>query len=131
MSISDPIADALTMIRNALKAKKETVDIPNSKVINSIAQLLKQEGYLENVKLLQENKQGTLRLYLKYVYGKPAIKNLKRISRPGLRSYRKSKDIRKVLGGLGLSIISTSQGIMTDKEARLKKIGGEIICNIW
>jgi len=131
MSISDPIADALTMIRNALKVKKPSVDIPNSKVLRAIAEILKSEGYLENVKLLEENKQGRLRLYLKYVYNKPAIKNLKRISRPGLRVYRKADKLRKVLGGLGISILSTSQGIMTDKQARIKKLGGEVICNVW
>ena len=131
MSLSDPIANALTVIRNGLKAKKESVDVPNSRMVNSIAQILKDEGYIQNIKLLQESTQGVLRLYLKYVYNKPAIINLKRVSKSSLRVHAKAKAKGRVLGGLGIAIISTSQGVMTDKQAREKNIGGEVICNVW
>jgi small subunit ribosomal protein S8 len=131
MSLSDPISDALTMLRNALRAKKENVDLPNSKMITSIVDILKQNGYIENSKLMEDKKQGILRVYLKYIDTRPAIKNLMRISKPSRRVYAKAKDKTSVLRGLGLAIVSTSQGMMTDKEAREKKIGGEIICKVW
>jgi len=131
MSLSDPIADALTVIRNALRAKKENVDIPNSRIISSIVDILKQNGYVENAKLMEDKKQGILRVYLKYVNARPAIRNLVRISKSSRRVYVRAKDKTSVLRGLGLAIISTSRGIMTDKEAREKKVGGEIICKVW
>ncbi|MCM8770949.1 MAG: 30S ribosomal protein S8 [Candidatus Omnitrophica bacterium] len=131
MSLNDPIADALTRIRNALRAKKESVDIPNSNVLTAIADILKREGYIENFKIMTDNKQGILRIYLKYVNTQPAIKNLIRVSKSSRRIYVKAKDKFSVLRGLGLAIISTSEGIMTDKQAREKNIGGELICKVW
>jgi len=131
MSLNDPISNALTTIRNALRAKKESVDIPNSKIINSIIDILKQNGYVDNLKLMPDKKQGILRVYLKYVNTRPAIRNLVRISKLSRRVYVKAKDKTSVLRGLGLAIVSTSQGIMTDREARDKKVGGEIICKVW
>lgn len=131
MSLTDPIADAITMIRNALRAKKENVEIPNSRMSRAVVGILKKEGYIDNFKLLEESRQGVLRVYLKYAHNKPAIRGLKRISKASRRVYTKGKTRMRVLGGLGLAIISTSQGIMTDKEAREKNIGGEVICNIW
>jgi len=131
MSFNDPIADALTRMRNALKAKKENVDIPNSRMISSIADILKKNGYVDNFKLMEGGAQKLLRIYLKYKNSRPAIKNLLRISKSSRRVYAKAKDKTSVLRGLGLAIVSTSQGIMTDTEAREKNIGGEIICKVW
>ena len=132
MSITDPIADMLTRIRNAVKAKFNSVDIPGSKLKVEMARILKDEGYIRNYKFLKDGKQGILRIYLKYgpaqstvVYG------LKRISKPSRRVYVKSKDIKSVYNGMGISILSTSRGIMTDKKARQENVGGEILCNIW
>ena len=131
MSRTDLIADAFTIIRNAIMAKKETADIPASNTLKSILGILKQENYLENFKLLEDKKQGLIRVYLRYIAGKPAIKNIKRISRPGLRKYVKQKKVPSVLRGRGLAIVSTSKGIITDKQAREMKVGGEIIAYIW
>jgi small subunit ribosomal protein S8 len=132
MTMSDPIADMLTRIRNAGKAKFNSVDVPGSKLKIEIAKLLKNEGYIKNFKFIKDGKQGILRIYLKY--GKDnshVILSLDRVSKPSRRVYVKGKDIKPVYNGLGLSVLSTSKGIMTDKRARKEKIGGEIICNIW
>jgi len=129
MSKTDPIADFLTLIRNATRAKKENVDVPNSKMNKEILSILKKEGYISDFKPLDASKQA--RVYLKYVSTHSAIKNLKRISKPGLRIYASHKDIPNVLRGLGIAVISTPKGILTNKEARELKVGGEILCYIW
>ncbi len=131
-AMSDPIADMLTRIRNAAKAKFVSVDIPGSKLKAELANVLKDEGYIKNHKFIKDDKQGTLRLYLKYDKGnKPVIYGLVRISKPSRRFYVKSKDIKPVLNGLGIAILSTSNGVMTDKTASAKNLGGEILCNVW
>lgn len=131
MSRTDLIADGFTMIRNAIMAKKEAVDIPASNIIKSILEILKKESYIENFKIIEDKKQGLARVYLKYIAGKPAIRNIRRVSKSSLRLYVKHDKIPLVLRGRGLAIISTSKGILTDEEAREKKIGGEIIAYIW
>jgi small subunit ribosomal protein S8 len=131
MSRSDLIADVFTIIRNALMAKKETVDVPASNAIASIVDILKKENYIENFKLMEDKRQGLVRIYLKYIAGKPAIRMIKRASRPGLRLYVKQGKIPSVLRGRGLAIISTSKGVITDKQARELGVGGEIIGYIW
>src|SRR3989338_1206113 len=131
MSRTDLIADAFTIIRNAMMAKKENVDFPASNTLKAIMEILKKENYIENFKLIEDKKQGVVRVYLKYIANKPAIRNIKRVSRPGLRVYAKSLKLPSVLRGRGLAIISTSKGIITDKEARDLKVGGEIIGYIW
>ncbi len=131
MSRTDLIADAFTIIRNAIMAKKENVDIPASNMLKSIMEILKREGYVDNFKAIEDKKQGVLRVYLKYVNAKPAMRHIKRVSKPGLRVYKESKKIPPVLRGRGLAIVSTSKGIITDKEARDQNAGGEIIAYIW
>ncbi len=132
MAISDPIADMLTRIRNAGKAKFNSVDIPGSKLKTELAKVLRDEGYIRNYKFIKDNKQGILRLYLKYSEkGSHNILNLIRISKPSRRVYVKSKDIKQVYSGMGVAILSTSKGIITDKRARKENIGGEILCNVW
>ncbi|MFH1199263.1 MAG: 30S ribosomal protein S8 [Candidatus Omnitrophota bacterium] len=131
MSRTDLIADAFTVIRNAIMAKKENVGIPASKMLSSIMDILKKEGYIDDFKPLEDKKQGILRIYLKYVNAKSAIRNIKRVSKPGLRVYKESKKIPLILRGRGLAIVSTSQGIITDKQAREQKAGGEIIAYVW
>jgi small subunit ribosomal protein S8 len=131
MAISDPIADMLTRIRNGGKAEFAKVDIPGSKLKMEVARVLKEQGYIKNYKFLEDDKQGVLRVYLKYLEDKPVIYGLERISKPSRRVYRKAKDIKQVLNGLGISIISTSKGVMTDKQARELNVGGEVLCNIW
>jgi small subunit ribosomal protein S8 len=132
MSMTDPIADLLTRIRNASMAKHQKVDIPSSNVKVSIANVLRSEGFIKNYKVIADDKQGILRIYLKYIDEKEGLFNeLKRISKPGGRVYVKSEDIRKVKNGLGISILSTSKGIVTDKVAREAGVGGEIICTVW
>lgn len=132
MTMSDPIADMLTRVRNAVKANFNSVDIPGSRLKVEMAKILKDEGYIRNYKFLKDGKQGILRIYLRYgpqqakvVYG------LERISKPSRRVYVRSKDIKPVLNGMGISILSTSKGIMTDKKARKANVGGEILCKIW
>jgi len=130
--MSDPIADMLTRIRNAAKAKFVSVDIPGSKLKAELAKVLKDEGYINDHKIIDNDKQGTLRLYLKYdKLNVPVIYGIVRISKPSRRFYVKSKDIKPVLNGLGISILSTSNGVMSDKTARAKNLGGEILCNVW
>jgi small subunit ribosomal protein S8 len=130
--MTDPIADMLTRIRNGLKAKHEVVEIPASKMKIEIAKILKAEGYIKNFKLNQDNKQGVLKVFLKYKdEDAPVILDLQRVSRPGRRVYTNADDIPRVKNGLGISIISTSQGIMSDKRARKENVGGEVICSVW
>jgi small subunit ribosomal protein S8 len=131
MSRTDLIADTFTMIRNAIMAKKENLDVPASKQIKSILDILKNESYIDNFKLIEDKKQGYLRIYLKYISGKPAIKNIKRVSKPGLRVYVNHEKIPSVLRGRGLAIISTSKGITTGEEAKKLGLGGEVIGYIW
>ncbi len=132
MSNTDPIADMLTRIRNAVKAKFTKVDIPGSKIKIEIANVLKTEGFIQNFKFINDNKQGMLRLYLKYGEGRSdVILGIKRISKPSRRVYFRAKDIKPVLSGMGISIFSTSRGVMTDKRARKENLGGEILCNVW
>ncbi len=132
MAISDPIADMLTRIRNANVVRHETVEVPSSTIKKSIAEILKREGYIRDAEYIDDKKQGIIRLFLKYgTNNERVITGLKRISKPGLRVYAKNSELPKVLGGLGIAIISTSQGIMTDKEARKLQVGGEVIAYIW
>lgn len=132
MSMSDPIADMLTRIRNAAKAKFNSVDIPGSKVKTELAKVLRDEGFIRNYKFVKDTKQGVLRIYLKYGSGQSnIIMGLKRISKPSRRVYVKGKDVKPVLNGMGIAILSTSKGVMTDKRARREKVGGEILCNVW
>lgn len=132
MSMTDPIADLLTRIRNGLMAKLERVDIPASKMKISIVRILKDEGYIKNFKVIKDNKQGVLRVFLKYTpESAPVIQGIKRVSKPGCRVYVGSKEIPPVLSGLGVGIVSTSKGLMPDREARRQNIGGEMICAIW
>ena len=130
--MTDPIADFLTRIRNANMAKHNSVEVPASKMKSAIAKILKNEGFIRDFEYIKNNKQGVLKLYLKYgKHNERVIAGLKRISRPGLRSYVKSADVPRVLNGLGIAIISTSEGVITDKEARAKKIGGEVLAYVW
>ena len=132
MAMTDPIADMLTRIRNALVVKHETVEVPASNIKRAIAQILAQEGYIKGFTEIDDGKQGILRIALKYgPNNQRAITGLKRISKPGLRVYAKKDQIPKVLGGLGIAIISTSKGVMTDKKAREEGLGGEVLCYIW
>jgi len=131
MSRTDLIADSFTIIRNAMTVKKETADIPASNTLKSILDILKREEYIENFKVMEDKKQGMIKVYLRYLSGKPAIKNIKRISKPGLRVYVKQEKIPTVLRGRGLAIVTTSKGIMTDKEAKEQHIGGEVIAYVW
>ena len=132
MAMSDPIADMLTRIRNGAKAEFAKVDIPGSKLKVELARVLKEQGYIKNYKFLEDGKQGILRVYLKYAgEKKPAIYGLERVSKPGRRVYTRSKEVKPVLNGLGISILSTSKGLMTDKQAIKENVGGEVLCNIW
>ncbi|NLK72034.1 MAG: 30S ribosomal protein S8 [Clostridiales bacterium] len=132
MTMTDPIADMLTRIRNANTVGHETVDIPASNMKKSIAEILYREGYIKGFDIIEDGKQGIIRVQMKYGAGKErVISGLKKISKPGLRVYSKRHEVPKVLGGLGIAIISTSNGIITDKEARKLGVGGEVICYIW
>ena len=132
MQISDVIADMLTRIRNASDAKHETVDVPASNVKKAIADILVNEGYVKSWQLIEDGKQGIIRITLKYTVGKQkAIRGLKRVSKPGLRIYSSCEDMPKVMNGLGIDIVSTSKGIMTDKAARAANIGGEVLAFVW
>ena len=131
MLVNDPIADMLTRIRNALVARHEDVIIPASNIKKSIAQILLEEGYVKSVETIDDGLQGQIKIGLKYVEKVSVIKGIKRISKPGLRVYAKNDEIPKVLGGLGIAIISTSQGVMVDRAARKAGIGGEVLAYIW
>jgi small subunit ribosomal protein S8 len=131
--IMDPIADLLTRIRNANMKLKEKVDIPTSKMKEGIARILKDEGFISNYKVLyNEGRQGTLRVTLKYTPTKePVLKGLKRVSKPGLRVYRGYEDMPRIRAGLGVNVLSTSKGLLTDRQAKEAKVGGEILCQVW
>ena len=132
MAVTDPIADALTIIRNANSAKKSVAEVKNSMIVESIIKILKKEKFIADYRLIKDTKQGLLRIYLRYGKdGTPAMIGLKRISKPGLRIYKKTDSLPKVYSGLGVAIISTSKGLMTDDEARENKMGGEVICYAW
>ena len=132
MQITDPIADMLTRIRNAGSAKHETVDVPASKMKKAIAEILLEEGYIRSFQLIDDGTHGIIRITLKYLPGKEkAIQGLKRVSKPGLRVYAGADELPRVLRGLGIAIISTSKGIMTDKKARAAHVGGEVLAFVW
>jgi small subunit ribosomal protein S8 len=132
MQITDPIADMLTRIRNANNAKHDTVDVPASNMKKSIAQILLEEGYIKNFQLIDDGTQGVIRITLKYGAGKEkVISGLRRVSKPGLRVYAGADELPKVLRGLGIAIVSTSKGVMTDKKAREAHVGGEVLAFIW
>ncbi|MBS7262910.1 MAG: 30S ribosomal protein S8 [Eubacteriales bacterium] len=131
MVVTDPIADMLTRVRNALVSRHETVDVPASNMKKSIANILLNEGFINNVEIIDDGIQGVIRLTLKYNGKQSVITGLKRISKPGLRIYAKKDAVPKVLGGLGIAIISTSKGVMTDRQARQNNVGGEVLAYIW
>ncbi len=132
MQISDVIADMLTRIRNANDAKHDTVDIPASNLKKSIAQILLEEGYIKNFQIVEDGKQGIIRVTLKYAQGKQKVINgLRRVSKPGLRIYSNCEDMPRVMNGLGIAIVSTSKGVMTDKKARQNNVGGEVLAFVW
>ena len=132
MQITDPIADMLTRIRNAGTAKHETVDVPSSKMKKAIAEILLKEGYIKSYQLVEDGTQGVIRVTLKYLPGKEkAIQGLRRVSKPGLRVYAGADELPRVLKGLGIAIISTSKGVMTDKAARANHVGGEVLAFVW
>ncbi len=130
--MTDPIADMLTRIRNALKARKEEVDIPSSNLKKRIAEVLKEEGFIKGFRVIPDGKQGILRVFLKYdEQGSPVISGLQRVSKPGRRVYVGKEEIPRVMGGLGVAILTTSRGVMTDREAKKVGVGGEVICYVW
>ena len=132
MSMTDPIADFLTRIRNATRAKHARVDIPASRIKGEIAKILREQGYIKDVKFVEDGKQGLLRIYLKYNDDSaPVIEGLQRVSTPGRRIYAKKGEIPRVLGGYGVVVLSTSHGVITGNEARQKGVGGEVLCQIW
>lgn len=129
--MTDPIADMLTRVRNASRARHEKVEIPSSRLKMGIAKILKREGFIKNYKLVQDSKQGLLRIYLKYNADVPVITNLARVSKPSRRVYRAHDNIPKPGGGFLVTILTTSKGVMTDKDAKANKVGGELICVVW
>ena len=129
--MTDPIADLFTRVRNGLMVKHDAVEMPNSKMKTRIAEVLKEEGFIKNFRVREDGRQGVLKLYLKYHNGDAAIRGIKRISKPGRRTYVSSSDIPKVLSGLGIAIITTSSGVMTDQLCREKGIGGEVLGHVW
>src|SRR5699024_3194011 len=132
MTMSDPVADMLTRIRNANTVRHEKLEVPASNMKKQIAEILKREGYIRDVEFVEDDKQGIIRIFLKYGQDdERVITGLKRISKPGLRVYAQSNDVPKVLNGLGIALVSTSQGMLTDKEARAKQVGGEIVAYVW
>ena len=132
MTMTDPIADMLTRIRNANTVKHETVDVPASNIKKEIVRILLEEGFVRGYDVIEDEKQGIIRIQLKYGQsGERVIQGIKRISKPGMRGYTNAYEVPKVLNGLGISIISTSKGILTDKQARKENVGGEVICYVW
>ncbi|MGG4305657.1 30S ribosomal protein S8 [Bacillus wiedmannii] len=132
MVMTDPIADMLTRIRNANMVRHEKLEVPASKIKKEIAELLKREGFIRDVEYIEDNKQGILRIFLKYgANNERVITGLKRISKPGLRVYAKADEVPRVLNGLGIALVSTSKGVMTDKDARQLQTGGEVIAYVW
>lgn len=129
--MTDPIADMLTRIRNAGHARQRRVDMPVSKLKTEVARILKEGHFIQDYKILDDGRHGVLRVYLKYFQDRPVIRNLQRVSRPGLRRYAGAKELPRVRNGLGMAIVSTSQGVMSDKEARAKNVGGEILAVVW
>lgn len=132
MSMTDPISDLLTRVRNAILAKHDRLDVPASKLKLRLCEVLKREGYIDDVEYIEQKPQGVLRVFLRYnEEGVPAIRRLMRVSKPGRRVYRGAEEIKPVLNGLGVAVVSTSQGLLTDKEARSSRVGGEILCELW
>jgi small subunit ribosomal protein S8 len=132
MHITDPIADLLTRVRNASSAKHDTVDVPASNMKKAISRILVDEGYIKGMQVTEDNKQGMIKLTLKYGEGRrPAISGLRRVSKPGLRIYSSCEDMPRVLKGLGIAIVSTPKGVMTDKQARKENVGGEVLAFVW
>ncbi len=132
MSMTDPIADLLTRMRNALLAKHDRLDVPHSKLKRSLCGVLKDQGFIEDLEVVEDPPQDILRIYLRYsAEGVPAARRLKRVSKPGRRVYRGAEDIKPVLNGLGVAIVSTSKGLLTDSQAREQRVGGEILCELW
>ena len=131
MSLNDPISNMLTNIRNAVSVRHDTVDVPASRLGSKILEIFKNDGYIEDFRLMKANAQGSYKIYLKYAGKKPAIIGIKRISRPGLRVYTQNDRIPRVLNGLGTAVISTSKGVISDRDARKLSIGGEVLCYIW
>ena len=129
--MTDPIADLFTRVRNGLMVHHDAVEMPSSKMKTRIAEILKEEGFIKNFRVREDGKQGILKLYLKYHNGDAAIRGIRRISKPGRRTYVSSRDIPKVLSGLGIAIITTSSGVMTDKLCREKSVGGEVLGHVW
>lgn len=132
MGMTDPIADMLTRIRNGSKAGKKWIDVPASRLKKELSRILAEEHFIEKYKFIEDKKQGDLRLYLKYDHDEvPIIKGIKRVSKPGLRRFSRADELPRVLNGLGIAIVTTSNGVMTDREARKKGVGGEVICYVW
>ena len=132
MSVNDPVGDMLTRIRNALMARRDCVDVPYSNLKKGVAEVLKREGYIRNFQVVKGDVQGTLHLHLKYgPDGEQVVRGLKRVSTPGKRVYRKWHEIERVLGGLGTAVVSTPKGVMSDKDCRKEKVGGELLCFVW
>ena len=131
MHITDPIADMLTRLRNASAARHESVDVPASKMKKAIAQILLEEGYIKNYQVVEDGGQGNIKITLKYVNGEKAITGIRRVSKPGLRVYAPAEELPQVLRGLGIAVISTSKGVMTDKQARAAHVGGEVLAFVW
>lgn len=131
MRVTDPISDFLTRIRNAVKANKVVVEIPSSKMKLSLADILKKNNFIDDYSVVEDNKQNIIQIHLRYRNGISAISGLQRISTPGLKVYKKNSELPRVLNGLGIAVISTPKGLLTDKEARTKSLGGEVICFVW
>lgn len=131
MAMSDPIADMLTRIRNGVGVKKPVVEIPASKLKRDIAKILAKKGFIKKFVIVDDGKQGIMKVLLRYTNGEPAIQGIERVSRPSRRHYSSANELPKVLNGLGISIVSTSSGVKTDKECRSENVGGEVICNVW
>ncbi len=131
MSMTDPIADYFTRIRNGLMVKKDRIEIPSSKIKTRISEILKEEGFIRNFRVFEDGKQGILRVYLKYESGESVIRGIKRISTPGKRNYVGAGEVPRVLNGLGIAIITTSSGVLTDGKCREKAVGGEVLGHVW
>ena len=131
MPVNDPIADFLTRVRNAVRARKKYVDIPSSNMKVELSKILKENKFIKDYSIAEDEKQNVLRVYLQYLNGEPSITGMRRVSTPGLRKYSGKDEVPRVLGGLGVSIISTSKGLLTDKQAKQQSVGGEIVCYIW
>ncbi|CAN5776342.1 30S ribosomal protein S8 [soil metagenome] len=131
MVMTDPVADCLTRIRNACRAKHKRVDIPASKIKVEIARILQENAFIQNFKVLDDGKQGILRVYLKYVDEKPVVHGIERVSKPGLRVYKDKDSLPRIRNGLGIAIVSTSQGLLTDRQSRQAGVGGEVLAKVW